>query len=182
LIDLVVGKPPWPGKKDKTKCVRRKKRLGPVELCKRLPEEFIGIIEEIYALGFDEKPRYRRIKRKMRKVIEELGGMDAPYDWEMENSQEDEKTEVGLSDVEEEKAAGEEVEREEVASAKVGVEVVEPFVVESEEKVVLDVNKAENEKVIDRPVESVTTKVRGRRQIRRDDHDEEAGCVGCSVA
>jgi serine/threonine protein kinase len=82
LVDLADGKMPWPGKANKELSHARKMEFTPRRLCHALPDIFVGIVTEMYAMGFYDEPDYDGIKQRMHRVIDELGGMDAPFDWE----------------------------------------------------------------------------------------------------
>jgi serine/threonine protein kinase len=82
VVELVEGKMPWPGKQNKERCIELKQTTSTEMLCKALPAEFIGIFEMINDLEFEETPRYDMIKQILLKVINQLGGLDIPFDWE----------------------------------------------------------------------------------------------------
>jgi serine/threonine protein kinase len=162
LLDLVEGRMPWPGKKDKQRCIRRKRRFGPEHLCRSFPPEFTDRVAEIFALEFEQEPDYDAIKRTMCAAIEERGGMDAPYDWQVVEEQ------PVVQAVEEETP----------------LEV--PPVVEGEPLgavVEADANEAVEEAVLDVDKPAAGGKRRGRRKGAGQEHaTADGGCVGCSVA
>jgi serine/threonine protein kinase len=84
MIEIAVGKMPWPGSKDCDTTKRMKAGLSEVELCRGLPREFCEIWEMIRKLGFKQEPCYCAIRGVLRRAIKRLGIDGKPkFDWEV---------------------------------------------------------------------------------------------------
>lgn len=83
LIELIEGKVPWPGSRDRELTVEMKKSMKAPELCRSLTPEFCDIYKYIKSIKFKEKPKYGWIKTQIEGAIKKLNVADERYDWEL---------------------------------------------------------------------------------------------------
>lgn len=83
IIELVEGKVPWPGSRDKELTIEMKRVMKPQELCRSLTPEFCDIYKYIKSIKFKEKPRYKWIRSQIEGAIKKLNVTDERYDWEL---------------------------------------------------------------------------------------------------
>ncbi|KAL7919351.1 casein kinase I isoform delta [Trichoderma austrokoningii] len=88
LVYLARGELPWQGlraanEEERDELVKEKKTKTPVEsLCEGLPEEFAAYISYTRSLAFHDKPDYRRLRERFRRLFLSSGFVyDNVYDW-----------------------------------------------------------------------------------------------------
>jgi serine/threonine protein kinase len=87
VIEYVEGDTPWPGRDNKAKAIKMKRRMSPPSLCENLPRQFVTIWEMINALEYEETPNYRRIKELIREAWSDARIKTQAYDWERWSSE-----------------------------------------------------------------------------------------------
>jgi serine/threonine protein kinase len=85
VIDLAEAGLPWPGSKDREQTIQLKESLTIEQLCGCLPRQFVRIFEGTMRLQFSEEPESRRYLALLNRAVNELGGEDAPFDWELQD-------------------------------------------------------------------------------------------------
>ena len=82
LVELGVGKLPWPGSRDREETERLKSTMKPEEICEGLPPVFIGIYNLITKYTYNDKPDYQSIRKMLQRAIKDMNFPDKRYDWE----------------------------------------------------------------------------------------------------
>ena len=81
VLELVDGKLPWSGIKDKQKIEDIKKRINEAQLCSSLPEEYREIYHYITTLEFEQTPDYKMILNLINVAVLKAHCEDYEYDW-----------------------------------------------------------------------------------------------------
>lgn len=82
IIEIAIGKLPWPGGSDKDETVRLKRMLTPQELCADLPKEFLTIYKHIISLEHPDAPDYNLYISLINQAIAHEKFKKQIYDWE----------------------------------------------------------------------------------------------------
>lgn len=83
ILELVDGKVPWPGSRDRDLTIQMKASMKVQELCQSLTPEFIEIYNYITTIKFKDKPNYKWIKEKIEVSLVHLDIHEQKYDWEL---------------------------------------------------------------------------------------------------
>lgn len=96
LMYFLRGSLPWQGLKANTKkqkyqrILERKQASHPEILCRGYPNEFRDYFAHCSALGFEDRPDYRYLKRILKELFEKQGYEDdGLYDWDAIKKQEE---------------------------------------------------------------------------------------------
>ena len=81
VLELVDGKLPWSGIKDKQKIEDIKKKITESQLCSSLPEEYKDIYHYITTLTFEQTPDYDVILNLINKATIKAHCDEYEYDW-----------------------------------------------------------------------------------------------------
>ncbi|KAK8860564.1 hypothetical protein M9Y10_012229 [Tritrichomonas musculus] len=83
VIQMVDKRLPWPGHKDPEKTYKIKQQIRPYDLCRSLPRVFTTIYIKTLGYLFEDEPDYQNFYKLLDKVIQDLGGYEKPFDWEL---------------------------------------------------------------------------------------------------
>ena len=84
LVEMAVGKLPWPGGKDKAMTYEVKRSITPQKLCKSLPQEFQEIYSIVVHLEFNSDPDYEGLSKLLKDVYDRVTeGKEPRFDWEL---------------------------------------------------------------------------------------------------
>ena len=89
LVEMAVGKLPWPGGKDKAMTYEVKRSITPQKLCKSLPPEFQEIYSIVVHLEFNSDPDYDALSKLLKDVYDRVTeGKEPRFDWELVSQEE----------------------------------------------------------------------------------------------
>jgi hypothetical protein len=96
LMYFLRGSLPWQGLKANTKkqkyqrILERKQATHPEQLCRGYPSEFRDYFAHCSAMGFEDRPDYRYLKRIFKDLFDRQGFMDdGLYDWDIMKKQQE---------------------------------------------------------------------------------------------
>jgi serine/threonine protein kinase len=81
-IELLNGRVPWPGKKNRELSVQMKRSMSVETLCASLPDAYLPIATHLMELEYQDRPDYAMIKELLVNEIRIYGGDRVPLDWE----------------------------------------------------------------------------------------------------
>jgi serine/threonine protein kinase len=81
VLELMIGRLPWPGSRDREATVRFKRLITPMEICDGLPRAFEKIWLHVQKLEFKQAPNYRMIKNILREIIKRIPLGQRNWDW-----------------------------------------------------------------------------------------------------
>lgn len=103
LMYFLRGCLPWQGLKANTKkqkyqrILERKQATHPEQLCRGYPSEFRDFFAHCSAMGFEDRPDYRYLKRIFKDLFDHQGFVDdGLYDWDVLKKQQDQGISSGL--------------------------------------------------------------------------------------
>merc|ERR1712065_119129 len=103
LMYFLRGCLPWQGLKANTKkqkyqrILERKQATHPEQLCRGYPSEFRDFFAHCSAMGFEDRPDYRYLKRIFKDLFDHQGFVDdGLYDWDVLKKQQEQGITSGL--------------------------------------------------------------------------------------
>jgi serine/threonine protein kinase len=83
IVELAIGKLPWPTHAEKKEIMALKKSIATEDLCGELPLQFHEIWRTLKKLKFRDKPNYAWIRKMVKEVIQNTRGENPHhFDWE----------------------------------------------------------------------------------------------------
>ncbi|CAG0898958.1 unnamed protein product [Cyprideis torosa] len=87
LVEFVNGSLPWRKIKDKEQVGNMKESVDINHLMRRLPSDFISLVDHISSLDYYDRPEYSRLQSIFERCMIRRGILfEDPYDWERINS------------------------------------------------------------------------------------------------